>query len=114
MTKPKKPAPKRPVGRPRKSEVIERESRARYYLARAVAAEADNAKKSGELMHPDVIERALAKVVAEIVAGLNALPSQIKVEIPHLRAAEVTLVRNRIARLRNALSNIEISSTDLR
>lgn len=109
-----KPARKRaPAKKPRgdrrsRNQLLESAERAKYYKAKTAQVEAGNRKALGELVHPELLEIALAKVVQEVAAGLAALPSQIKVDIPHLRAAEVTLIASRIARLRNAFARIEI------
>jgi phage terminase Nu1 subunit (DNA packaging protein) len=89
--------------------MLESAERAKYYKAKTAQIEAANRRALGELVHPDVLEAALAQVAQEIAAGLRALPSQIKVEIPHLRAAEVKLIADRVARLSNALARIEVS-----
>jgi phage terminase Nu1 subunit (DNA packaging protein) len=105
-------AAKKPRGdRRSKNQLLESAERAKYYKAKTQQIEAANRKALGELVHPDVLEFALAQVAQEIAAGLAALPSQIKVDIPHLRAAEVTLISNRVARLRNAFARIEIDYT---
>jgi phage terminase Nu1 subunit (DNA packaging protein) len=89
--------------------LVERDQRARYYQQKANQLERENAQKGGHLVEPELLERALSKVVQEIAAALSALPSQLKVEIPHLRASEVTMIGNRIARMRNALARIELT-----
>lgn len=87
--------------------LVESDERARYYRAKADAAEAENAKRAARLVDPDVIETVLGRVVGEIAAALDALPAQIKRDIPHLRAGEIDLIRKRLARCRNALARIE-------
>jgi len=84
------------------------EQRARYYSERADSLARENAQKSGRLVEPELIERVLTHAVTEIARALDALPSQIKVEIPHLRASEVQLIATRIARTRNALARMEL------
>jgi phage terminase Nu1 subunit (DNA packaging protein) len=104
--------PKKPRNARRsKNQLLESAERAKYYKAKTEQIAAANRKALGELVHPEVLEVALQQVVQEIAAGLSALPSQIKTEIPHLRASEVTLISNRVARLRNGLARIEIDFT---
>jgi phage terminase Nu1 subunit (DNA packaging protein) len=109
MLTPKKPRD----GRRSKNQLLESAERAKYYREKTHQIATANARAKGELVSPELLERALSKVTQEIAAALSALPSQLKVDIPHLRAAEVRLIDQRLARVRNALARIEINHQDL-
>lgn len=85
---------------------------ARLNKARADAVERENAIAAGKYVPCEVLEILLEQPIAEITAALDALPQQIKNDIPHLRAAEVQLVATRLARVRNNLARYEFSIQD--
>jgi terminase small subunit / prophage DNA-packing protein len=91
-------------------EIDERIERAKYYRAKAEQVDSANRLKAGTLVEPDVIVKILERPIGEIAAALDALPAQIKKDIPHLRAGEIDLIRKRLARCRNALARIEIDN----
>lgn len=99
------------VGPGEQQKLKESDERARLYKAQADAKERENAIAIGELVPAAVIEGALAQVVGELAAALDALPSQIKSDLPHLRAPEVDLIATRLARTRNRLATIEVTHT---
>jgi phage terminase Nu1 subunit (DNA packaging protein) len=101
------------VGKRAPGGLDEREQRARYYEQKADALRRENAAKSGDLVDPIVIGRVLGKVTHQIAAALSALLRQLKVDIPHLRASEVNIIRDRLARCRNAMAHIQIERADL-
>jgi phage terminase Nu1 subunit (DNA packaging protein) len=109
MAAAKSPAKKPRGARRSRNQLLESAERAKYYKAKTEQLLAGNARELGLLVDPEIIVRVLERVVAEMVAALDALPSQIKTEIPHLRAAEVELIKRRLAKVRNGLARFSIT-----
>lgn len=101
-------------GNPRRSrsQILESAERAKYYKQRTIAAEMQNARERGELVPPALLEYALEQIAGRVAAALDALPSQIKTAIPHLRAGEVRLIAELLARTRNGLARTQIDFKD--
>ena len=94
------------AGRPRKQSQrghVERYNEARAtkeaHLATLRGLEAK--QRSGELAPIDTLRDAMADVIRQIVAALDAVPGKLKREAPHLTAEDLRLVEREITRARN-------------
>lgn len=72
-----------------------------------VKLQIENAKLTRDLAPRSVLEHYAMQVGATVHEGLQALAGGIKKKIPHLRAAEVTAIKQEIAKISNAIVNFD-------
>lgn len=115
--------PARP-GRPRRSASVPAVEtpdgeRVDYNLERALherekrmLAELERMQKEGELVYREDIEAAQNAVNLQILNRAEALPKQIKLDIPHLTAEEMLLIEKRIFEVFEAVANYEFEELE--
>ncbi len=127
------PAPDTPVraehrparpGRPRRSASVPAVEtpdgeRVDYNLERALherekrmLAELERMQTEGELVYREDIEAAQNAVNLQILNRAEALPKQIKLDIPHLTAEEMLLIEKRIFEVFEAVANYEFEELE--
>lgn len=88
--------------------VIE-DSKARLDDLKVQRAEMELAKERREFLPVSVLGHYAAQVGSIVHAAFEALPAQIKQRIPHLRAPEVNLIRELLAKTANQISEFDAS-----
>lgn len=120
------PAEHRPArpGRPRKAASVSATEtpsgdRVDYNLERALherekrmLAELERMQKEGELVYREDIEAAQNAVNLQILNRAEALPKQIKLDIPHLSAEEMLLIEKRIFEVFEAVANHDFAELE--
>jgi phage terminase Nu1 subunit (DNA packaging protein) len=73
--------------------------RKRLLTAQAQHAEMDNAERAGELLPRRDVELAWSRLVVEARTALLALPSRFKQRLPHLSAADLSVIDSLIRQI---------------
>lgn len=71
---------------------------------------AENAARQRELLPVSVLEMYAEKVGAVIQSAFEALPGAIKTRIPHLRGAEVGIIRGELAKAAHSIASFDLSN----
>ena len=74
---------------------------------RVQKARMDLAKERREFLPVSVLEHYAGQIGAIVHAALEALPGQIKARIPHLRAAEINMIRQLLVKIANQLAKFD-------
>ena len=79
--------------------------------ARLVKEQADgqalrNRLASGEVVHTMDVQMKLTSVAEQIGAVLDALPQKVKRRVPHLTAAEVTIIKKEVVKAQNIAAKV--------
>ena len=67
--------------------------------------ELDRLQKEGRLVYKEDIEAAQAAINAQLMNRAEALPKQIKMDIPHLTPEEMAAIEKRVVQIFEAVAN---------
>ena len=81
------------------------DSRARREYELANLAELDRRQREGELVYRSDMEQATRAVAAALNNQLEALPRQVRQQIPHLTVEEVQIIEGLVHQLRQAVAD---------
>lgn len=82
--------------------------RARHAAESADKIALQNREKRRELVPVSAVRDYCTEVASLIRPRLEALPARCKVEIPHLRASEVAVIRREVTRVTDEIADIQV------
>ena len=83
--------------------------RARLLKAQADKAEMDNEERRGNIASVDILRDAIIEVATQVNAKFDALPNEIKRNVPDISAKGIELVKRTVAEVKNTVSEIRLN-----
>jgi hypothetical protein len=88
------------------------EERARHEKERRLIAELDRRQKAGELVYKADVEQAQMAVALTLKNQLEALPKQIKQQLPHLSISDEEMIERLVAKVLTAVADWRMSQEE--
>ena len=88
------------------------QERALHEREKRLLAELARMEKEGELVYREDIEAAQSAINLQILNRAEALPKQIKMDIPHLTIEEMTIIERRVIEVFEAVANHDFSELE--
>lgn len=110
------PPPSRPSGPPADTDPTEvpnfNDERAWHEREKRLIAELDRRKKTGELVYRADVEQAQMAVALTLKNQLEALPKQIKQQLPHLTIVDEEMIERLVAKVLTAVADWRIDQEE--